>query len=494
MTPCSAPRTESSCASTVRASPSGSRRSGQPLLPQRPQARDEGSGDQQHQRLERGSVSESAVEDKAVHDESDGEVGECAAQERPSAPQRLAEHHQRGQEGREERVAPDVGEDAEPVLSRSGQHGMLGAGLGVDPEWDRLTVVVVQGDQLERDQPQLVEWVRDHPRQRLLAQETLRLKLTLGTRDRRRDLGEQRLGGEVGPTVCIRVMSRPERGGEIGAERDERVALATVAGVEGWLSDDQAQRLWERARELEPGASMVEIGSFRGRSAIVLALAAPASSVLHAIDPHAGGDRGPREIADDPVAGASDIAAFRANLESAGVSGRVRHVRLPSTQALAVVTDPIDLLYIDGAHRYAPAREDIKRWGARVKPGGVMLIHDGFSSVGVTVAVVRLLALGRSVRLRGSLAIAAPVSAFGAFRPAACDKRGSTTRGARLVCPQRDHQARDRHAGALAAALDWATLRKSGLIRRTAPAELLVCFRRNRRNCAYRCSRATGAA
>ena len=178
-------------------------------------------------------------------------------------------------------------------------------------------------------------------------------------------------------------------------------ALATVAGVEGWLSDDQAQRLWERARELEPGASMVEIGSFRGRSAIVLALAAPAGSVLHAIDPHAGGDRGPREIADNPVAGASDIAAFRANLESAGVSDRVRHVRLPSTQALAVVTGPIDLLYIDGAHRYAPARMDIKRWGARVKPGGVMLIHDGFSSVGVTLAVLRLLAFGRQFVYEG---------------------------------------------------------------------------------------------
>ena len=30
----------------------------------------------------------------------------------------------------------------------------------------------------------------------------------------------------------------------------------------------------------------------------------------------------------------------------------------------------VDLLYVDGAHRYAPARADIERWGARVPAGG----------------------------------------------------------------------------------------------------------------------------
>ena len=42
---------------------------------------------------------------------------------------------------------------------------------------------------------------------------------------------------------------------------------------------------------------------------------------------------------------------------------------------------PIDVLYIDGAHRYGPARADIRDWGARVTDGGTMLIHDSFSSI-----------------------------------------------------------------------------------------------------------------
>lgn len=168
-------------------------------------------------------------------------------------------------------------------------------------------------------------------------------------------------------------------------------ALAAIEPVPGWLSDDQALRLWQRAHELPEGASIVEIGSFRGRSTILLALAGPSSALVTAIDPHAGGDRGPQEIRPDAELGDEDNAAFHANLTAAGVSSRVRHLRTYSGRAAESVSGTIDLLYIDGAHRYGPARDDIATWGARVGDGGVMLIHDGFSSLGVTLAVLRLL-------------------------------------------------------------------------------------------------------
>ncbi len=54
------------------------------------------------------------------------------------------------------------------------------------------------------------------------------------------------------------------------------------------------------------------------------------------------------------------------------------HVR-PSNEAHGEVEGDIDLLYIDGAHRYAPALDDIRTWGARVKPGGGY-IHDVYPS------------------------------------------------------------------------------------------------------------------
>jgi len=174
-----------------------------------------------------------------------------------------------------------------------------------------------------------------------------------------------------------------------------------VADVEGWLSDGQARRLWDRARELRPGGQAVEIGSFRGRSAIVLASAAPKGATVVAIDPHAGNDRGPQEIHGTQEEGQGDHDAFVANLERAGVSERVRHVRRPSSEALGDVKGDIDLLYIDGAHRYSFARDDIRDWTPRVAPGGTLLIHDSFSSVGVTLAILRELVLGGRFRYVG---------------------------------------------------------------------------------------------
>jgi hypothetical protein len=178
-------------------------------------------------------------------------------------------------------------------------------------------------------------------------------------------------------------------------------ALSAVEGVEGWLTDAQARRLWELAGGLRAPAHIVEIGSFRGRSAIVMALAAAPGVELIGIDPHRGGDRGPQEIAPDAARGEEDHAAFHANLGRAGVQERVRLVRLPSKDALGEVRGVIELLYVDGAHRYRPARDDIADWGALVPAGGTLLVHDAFSSIGVTLALLRLLLLTPSFRYRG---------------------------------------------------------------------------------------------
>ena len=178
-------------------------------------------------------------------------------------------------------------------------------------------------------------------------------------------------------------------------------ALAAIDSVEGWLTREQATRLWQRAAELAPPGRVVDIGSYRGRSAIVLAMGAPPGVDVVAIDPHGGNDRGPREIEGTTEEGERDNAVFRANLERAGAADRVRHMRLPSQDALAELPGEIDLLYVDGAHRYGPARDDLSRWGARVRPGGRMLVHDSFSSIGVTLAIARLLLAGREFRYDG---------------------------------------------------------------------------------------------
>jgi SAM-dependent methyltransferase len=185
--------------------------------------------------------------------------------------------------------------------------------------------------------------------------------------------------------------------------------------VEGWLTEAQAQRLERCARAVPGGGRIVEIGSFRGRSTIVLARAAGDGIEIVAIDPHLGSDRGPQEIAAQPQLGEEDTQLFRSNLERHGVLDRVRHVRMLSSEA--PLEDAIDLLYVDGAHRFAPARGDIVRWGARVRDGGTMLVHDSFSSIGVTLALLSCVVFSRRWRYAGRDGSLAQYVADGAGGP-----------------------------------------------------------------------------
>ncbi len=179
------------------------------------------------------------------------------------------------------------------------------------------------------------------------------------------------------------------------------VALAAIDQVDGWLTAAQARRLFDAAARVTPGGRIVEIGSFRGRSTIVLALAADPEVEIVAIDPHAGNDRGPQEIDGFEAEAATDNEVFRANLARAGVAERVRHVRVFSDAAHDEVSGAIDLLFVDGAHRHGPALADLRSWGDRVAGGGALLVHDSFSSIGVTFAVLRAVVFNGGWRYAG---------------------------------------------------------------------------------------------
>jgi predicted O-methyltransferase YrrM len=178
-------------------------------------------------------------------------------------------------------------------------------------------------------------------------------------------------------------------------------AFRAVEHIEGWLTLEQARVLYDRASRLRPGGRIVEIGSHHGRSTIVLALGAGEGVDLVAIDPFGRPERPTDTKLSDAEVGERDLQIFHANLARVGVAHRVRHIRRASAAALSDVVGPVDLLYVDGAHEFGPARADIVGWGARVASGGRMLIHDSFSSVGVTLAQLVALFFGGGFRYAG---------------------------------------------------------------------------------------------
>jgi predicted O-methyltransferase YrrM len=157
-------------------------------------------------------------------------------------------------------------------------------------------------------------------------------------------------------------------------------AWEAVAEVEGWLTCGQAQALFDGARNAPAGA-IVEIGSHRARSTIMLARGAGAGRHIHAIDPF-----------DNPRwgGGAESLRIFRDNIERAGVAHMIEPFRGVSAEALESWNGgPVGLLYIDGAHDLPSVLIDIDGWGPHVAPGGLVFIHDAFSSIGVTRAILK---------------------------------------------------------------------------------------------------------
>ena len=149
---------------------------------------------------------------------------------------------------------------------------------------------------------------------------------------------------------------------------DERSAsfdevLAAVDGVDGWMSADQAQRLYDAAARPRRASRSSRSAASAGAARSCSRRAAPDGVEVVAIDPHAGNDRGPEEIEGFAAEAADDHEVFLANLAAAGVADRVAHVRAFSDARPREVDGTIEVLYIDGAHRYAPARSRHPRLG-----------------------------------------------------------------------------------------------------------------------------------
>lgn len=145
--------------------------------------------------------------------------------------------------------------------------------------------------------------------------------------------------------------------------------VAAIAnGVEGWLSEQQGRALFAAAVNCSGRGAIVEIGSWKGRSTVWLGCGARScGGKVYAVDPHRNSNEDPR---------AETFEAFIANMARAGLAGVIEPVVKASAEAAALIDGAVELLFIDGDHSPAGARQDAEIWLPRVMPGGTVMFHD----------------------------------------------------------------------------------------------------------------------
>ncbi len=155
-------------------------------------------------------------------------------------------------------------------------------------------------------------------------------------------------------------------------------AWQATRNVPGFLGENEARFLGLLAACIPAQGAIVEIGSFKGRSTVMLAKVASHYGMgpVVSIDPHThilttgrGGETHPSTYDD-----------FLNSLRGAGVERHVEIHRAFSKEVVPAWNRAIRFLWIDGDHSYEGAKEDFDGFMSFVSPSGVVALHDALNN------------------------------------------------------------------------------------------------------------------
>ena len=162
--------------------------------------------------------------------------------------------------------------------------------------------------------------------------------------------------------------------------------FALADQVTGFMPADEGRALYDAAVKYLRDGVGVEIGTYCGKSTLMLGAAAQQSGgVLYTVDHHHGSEEHQPgweyhdESMVDPVTGLFDtLPTLRHTLDAAGVDDHVVAVVGRSTTVARGWRTPLRLLFIDGGHTEEAAQRDFDGWARWVDVGGALVIHDVF--------------------------------------------------------------------------------------------------------------------
>ncbi|MFH9941187.1 class I SAM-dependent methyltransferase [Streptomyces sp. TR1341] len=163
--------------------------------------------------------------------------------------------------------------------------------------------------------------------------------------------------------------------------------LAAFEAAKGFMPVDEGLALYAAAVEAGAlGLPLLEVGTYCGRSTVLVADAARAAGVTAlTVDHHRGSeeqqpgwDYHDPETVDLEVGLMDTLPTFRRTLFRAGLEEHVIALVGRSPQVAAVWGGPLGFVFIDGGHTDEHATADYEGWAPHLADGGLLAIHDVF--------------------------------------------------------------------------------------------------------------------
>ncbi|GHF33526.1 class I SAM-dependent methyltransferase [Streptomyces morookaense] len=163
--------------------------------------------------------------------------------------------------------------------------------------------------------------------------------------------------------------------------------MAAFEAAKGFMPADEGLALYAAAEQAAGlGLPLLEVGTYCGRSTILLAAAArEAGTTAVTVDHHRGSEEQQpgweyhdTSLVDDGVGLMDTLPVFRRTLHRAGLEEHVVAMVGRSPQVAALWRAPLGLVFIDGGHTDEHATADYEGWAPHIAPGGLLVIHDVF--------------------------------------------------------------------------------------------------------------------
>lgn len=136
----------------------------------------------------------------------------------------------------------------------------------------------------------------------------------------------------------------------------------------GWFNNRNFFEEWFVVRSAN---TIIEVGSWLGKSTCFLAQNLPEGGKLYAVDTWLGSV----EHANDPRV-PTLFQQFCSNVKHEKLTHKIVPIRMKSLEAAAALNIMADLIYIDASHEEQDVYEDIMAWSSHLAPNGFMCGDD----------------------------------------------------------------------------------------------------------------------